>query len=114
DAATRAAAREGYSAAAAAYAQSLHPAVERGPVYHAYQVMTTGVFTVEPDARLAHAWKALADRGIGQAPVVDRQHGLIGLISRADLLGALDFDRGALRDAMTRTVAQVMTTPVIS
>ena len=60
------------------------------------------------------AWRALAERGVGQAPVRAKDGAIVGLVSRANLLQVLNEEDGHLRDVLARTVAQVMTTPVVT
>jgi CBS domain-containing protein len=103
-----------YRAAAAAYGATLKPAPERGPIYHAYQVMSRDVVTLTPGADVERAWRALVERRVGQAPVVSPQGAVIGLVSRAHLLHVLNEEHGRLRDVMQRRVADVMETPVVT
>ena len=49
-------------------------------------VMSTEAFTLSPQMTVADAWEALALRGVAQAPVVDGQGLLVGLLLRADML----------------------------
>lgn len=102
-----------YQAATATYAAAEKPKVERGPIYRAYQIMSRQVFTVRPDAGVEHAWRTLAERRVGQAPVVDRGR-LVGLVTRGHLLHVLNEEGGKVRDVLSRTVADVMGTPVVT
>lgn len=74
--------------AVAAYADVAHPHLPRQPLTRVDAVMSTTVVTVPDTATLADAWALLASHKLGQAPVVNAQGILIGLISRADLLRA--------------------------
>lgn len=103
-----------YHAAAAAYAAAMRAAPERGPVFHAYQVMSRRVVTVAPTTAIDAAWRTLAAHGIGQTPVVNTQGRIVGLVSRAHLLHVLNEDEGRLSDIRARTVAEVMATPVVT
>jgi acetoin utilization protein AcuB len=103
-----------YQAAASAYAAAEKTSSERGPIYYAYQVMSRHLLTQPADSSVDAAWRALAGRGVGQAPVVDRKHRLVGLVARVHLLHALNEEGGALRDVLSRTVANVMATPVVT
>lgn len=107
-------ARRHQAAAEAAYAAADQPAPNRGPVYHAYQVMSRRVLVLPPEAGVVAAWRALAERGVGQAPVRAGDGTIVGLVSRANLLQVLNEEDGHLRDVLSRTVAQVMTTPVVT
>jgi acetoin utilization protein AcuB len=87
---------------------------ERGPIYHAYQVMTRHVFTLPVDTRVDAAWAALVARSVGQAPVVNAQRQIVGLVSRTHLLHVINEEDGRLHDVMNRTVVDVMDTPVVT
>lgn len=103
-----------YGEAAQAYRQMLRASPERGPIHHAYQVMSRNVATLEPAMRVEAAWSFLSARGFGQAPVVGGAQGLVGMVSLADLLKVLNVDDTGIRDIRARTVAEVMSSPVIT
>jgi CBS domain-containing protein len=103
-----------YHQAAQAYRQMLPGAGERGPVLHAYQLMTRDVLTLRPEMSVEAAWHALAERGVGQAPVLDKGHCLVGIVTAHDLLMAINIEDGQIRDVLSSSVADLMTTPVIS
>jgi CBS-domain-containing membrane protein len=52
----------------------------------ATQVMSTPAVTIDPDATVTVAAKLLARHQVKRLPVVDDQHRLVGIVSRADLL----------------------------
>ncbi|MBS3952828.1 MAG: CBS domain-containing protein [Methylomicrobium sp.] len=54
-----------------AYRLMLPKNLERGPLYHANQIMQQQVITVSSDVDVAQAWRILRDHGIHQAPVLD-------------------------------------------
>lgn len=103
-----------YQEANEAYQQALQTSPERSPIHHAYQIMTRDVATLSPTARVDEAWRFLVSLGYGQAPVLDAAHGLVGMVSLAELLAVLNVDEGGVRDILARTVADVMLTPVVS
>ncbi len=96
-----------------AYRTMLQLDQERGPLYHASQIMQRRVIVVASDDSVEQAWRILADRNIHQAPVLDAGQRLIGLVSERDLLTALNVEHGQVRDALARRVADVMTSPVV-
>lgn len=51
-------------------------------------VMTASVVTIEPDAMLAEAARAMVNKGVKRLPVVSVGGDLIGIVSRADLVRA--------------------------
>lgn len=97
-----------------AYRQMIHRDLERGPLYHAAQIMSHPVITIEEDDTVASAWKTLRDHRIHQAPVVDRHWKLIGIVSERDLLTAIDLDGDQVIETRRREVREVMTTPVVA
>jgi CBS domain-containing protein len=101
-----------YEQAAQACRDMLH--LPQGPILHAYQLMSRDVMTLGPELSVEAAWLRLAERGYGQAPVLDGALQLVGLVTVRDLLEVLNVVEGELRDVLSRTVAEVMTTPVLS
>jgi acetoin utilization protein AcuB len=97
-----------------AYQETLQIDQERGPLYHANQIMQRKVIVVAAADTVEHAWRVLLEHGIHQAPVLDAQRQLVGIVSERDLLTALNVDHGQVRDVLARTVSDVMSTPVIS
>jgi acetoin utilization protein AcuB len=103
-----------YHQAAQAYRQMLRVSTERTPILHTYQLMSRDVMTLRPDTTVEEAWRQLAARGIGQAPVLDKTLQLVGLVSVQDLLTVINVEDGKVRDILSRSVADVMTSPVVS
>lgn len=103
-----------FGQAVSAYHDMLRLSPERGPVLHAYQLMTRDVFTVRPEATVEEAWHALVGYHYGQAPVLDRTLRLVGQVSTWDLLTVINVEAGQVRDVLQRRVADVMTSPVVS
>jgi acetoin utilization protein AcuB len=103
-----------YHQAAQAYRQMLRVSTERAPILHTYQLMSRDVMTLRPDATVEEAWRQLAARGIGQAPVLDKTLRLVGLVSVQDLLTVINVKDGQVRDILSHSVADVMTSPVVS
>jgi CBS domain-containing protein len=61
-----------YQKAAQVYRQMLRVSSERTPVLHAYPLMSRDVMTLRPDTRVEDAWRQLVARGLGLAPVLDK------------------------------------------
>jgi len=100
--------------AVGAYQAMLPESLERGPLYHANQIMQPEVVTVGVDDDVARAWRSLVDHQIRQAPVLDGGLRLVGIVSERNLLTALNVDHGEVRDVLRRRVGDVMTTPVVA
>jgi len=101
----------------AAYAKAAAPQLQRHPLSRVADVMTRGVTTVPADMPLLDAWQLLFAQGLGQAPVVDAQGGLVGLLTRAELLRPERLplpDTSALvwRALLAQPVAELMWTPI--
>lgn len=100
--------------AARAYQSVLPKALERGPVKHAHQVMTKRVIKVAPNDSIEKAWRVLLDSKVRQAMVVDGGNSIVGLVTERDLLTSINLEDGRIRDVLSRQVADVMQTPVVS
>lgn len=97
-----------------AYRSMLPRDLERGPLYHASQIMQTTVIRVNAGDSVAHAWRTLRDHSIRQAPVMDDDARLVGIVSERDLLTALNIEGGDIVESLDRLVRDVMTTPVVA
>jgi CBS domain-containing protein len=97
-----------------AYRSMLPRDLERGPLYHAGQIMQTTVIRVNAGDSVAHAWRTLRDHAIRQAPVMDDDARLVGIVSERDLLTALNIEGGLIVESLGRLVRDVMTTPVVA
>ncbi|HIJ87025.1 MAG TPA: CBS domain-containing protein [Desulfuromonadales bacterium] len=97
-----------------AYLAMLPHDIERGPLYHAEQIMERNVITVLDSYDVARAWRTLRDHHIHQAPVLDGNAQLIGIVSERDLLTAINIDAGQIVESLNRQVRDVMTTPVVA
>lgn len=97
-----------------AYRRMTPADLDRGPLYHADQVMSGPVIVLAQDSTVADAWRILHNNRIHQAPVVDDEGKLIGLVSERDLLTAVDVENGQVVAARQRQVRDLMTTPVIA
>jgi len=72
--------------ALAAYAQARPPQVARHPLTRVQDIMSARVLSVSDRMTLEAAWGVLDQHHIGQAPVLDADGNLIGLLLRADLM----------------------------
>ena len=101
------------------YASIQSPKPQRHPLTRVFDVMSGSVLTVLDSASVLDAWQTLADQGLGQAPVVNAQGGLVGMITRGELLGPERLpgpDTHALtwRAMLMQPVTSLMITPVPS
>jgi len=97
-----------------AYLAMLPQDIERGPLYHAEQIMERNVITVLDSYDVAWAWRTLRDHHIHQAPVLNNAAQLVGIVSERDLLSAINIDDGQIVESLGRRVRDVMTTPVVT
>ena len=56
---------------------------------HVGDIMTSPVFTINPDAEIAEAVRIMSEKRIRRLTVVDDKNTLIGIITRADILKAV-------------------------
>lgn len=97
-----------------AYRQMISPDLERGPLYHAEQVMSRPVILINEHDAVADAWRTLRDNRVRQAPVIDANRKLVGIVSERDLLTAIDIEQNEVITTQQRQVREVMNTPVVA
>ncbi|MCE9633685.1 MAG: CBS domain-containing protein [Methylophilales bacterium] len=97
-----------------AYKALVQPDVERGPLYHAYQIMSRKVITLQDDDDVAAAWQIFRTHRIHEAPVLNTEQKLVGIVSERDLLTTIDIKDGKVIDSMHKKVRDVMITPVVA
>jgi acetoin utilization protein AcuB len=88
--------------AVSAYREMLRSDPERGPLYHAYQIMQRQIVSVTSTDAVERAWRILLERRIHQAPVLDPTYRLVGIVSERDLLTVLNVEEGRVRDVLAR------------
>lgn len=65
-------------------------------------IMGTKLFVIKEDAGILEAVQSMAAKGIRRLPVVDADGGLIGIVTRDDLLFLLARELGALTKLVSR------------
>jgi CBS domain-containing protein len=91
----------------------------RQPLSVVGDVMQRPSHVVAADASVREVWTMLRDKSIGQAPVVDAQGALVGLVTRAELMPPLWLESSAADAAawqanLARPVSAIMWSPVPS
>ena len=107
----------GHANALTAYAQTASTPTPRQPLRRVADVMRHQVIAVPLTQPVLQAWQMLAAQGVGQAPVIDAEGALVGLLTRADLMQP---DRLPLAGAnsvvwrawLGQPVSEIMWTPV--
>ncbi len=108
-----------HRAAVESYTQTQKPETQRQPLTRVESLMSTEVITLPSSATVFQAWQILAKEGLGQAPVVNLNGALVGLLSRADLmkvdaLPSPERNPQDWRSLMSQSVATIMWSPVPS
>jgi CBS-domain-containing membrane protein len=68
------------------------------------RLMTSPAVTISRDAPVAVAARVMQDRCLKRLPVVDDRNHLIGIISRADVLGVYDRPDSEIRDQVNEAI----------
>ena len=97
-----------------AYRAMLPRQLERGPLYHAGQIMQRKVICLGVNDDVGKAWRTLQSNDIHQAPVLDDTVQLVGMVGERELMAAVNIDTGKIMEALGRRVGDVMRTPVIT
>jgi len=100
-----------------AYARASGNEPSRHPLSRVADVMSRQVHAIAADQTVLQAWRELGERGVGQAPVLDVQQRLVGLLTRAELLDLRrlpqpDASPLVWRALLLEPVAAVMLSPV--
>jgi len=108
-----------HRSAMAAYAQTTRPEIHRHPLSLVQDIVTRAVITIAETATVGDAWSLLAERGMGQVPVVGADGVLVGLLTRADLtrpdrLPGPEMHALVWRALLAQSVVEVMWSPVPS
>jgi CBS domain-containing protein len=74
-----------HRSAMVAYALTAREQARRHPLTRVKHIMTQPVITLPNTANVGDAWALLTERGVGQAPVVNADNVLEGLLTRSDL-----------------------------
>lgn len=101
------------------YARVQSPVPERHPLSRVADVMNDQAVLITDAATVGEGWQLLASQGVGQAPVVNTEGRLVGLLTRADLLRpdrlpGPDTPALAWRALLMSPVTELMATPVPS
>jgi len=105
--------------AMAAYAQTANSQPPRHPLMRVRDIMNPGAICLAQEDSVGQAWDLLAAHQLGQAPVLDGDGVLVGLLTRAELMRS---DRLPGRNShalvwqafLAQGVAELMWTPVPS
>jgi CBS domain-containing protein len=89
------------------------------PLTRVMDLMSTTLTTVSDTMPLVDAWQLLAERGVGQAPVLNAQNRLVGLLLQAHMMQGAALPHPSLAPAAwlalwRQNVADLMWTPVPS
>lgn len=74
------------SQALSAYGAVQRPPVERRPLQVVADVMSGQPITVRQDVTVRDGWWALYEHGVGQAPVLNAEGYVVGMLTRAELM----------------------------
>ena len=112
-------AEDSRSAALSAYTETRAGNTERHPLTQVSELMSPQIISLKDTATVWQAWQVLSEKRVGQAPVVDANDHLVGLLTRADLLSperlpSPDSHALAWRALMMQNVTDIMVTPVPS
>lgn len=103
--------------AVAAYVQTHKIETPRHPLSRVSDIMSHTVVTIPDEFNISQAWALLAQHHLGQAPVVNAQGMLVGLLSRADLmqperLPGPDVHALVWKALLVQSVTELMFTPL--
>ncbi|THB78451.1 MAG: CBS domain-containing protein [Desulfobulbaceae bacterium] len=84
------------------------------PIYHASQIMSRPVITIEDSSSVEDCYYLLEKHGIKQLPVVGKNGVPVGIISRENLLEVILVEDGVLRHVESNSLLSIISRPVIT
>ena len=101
------------SKAMQAYKEMLH-LNQREPIYHAHQLMSHPVSTVQMEMDILTARRYFQQQGFQQMPVINAQQRLVGMLSIENLLQFIIIDGNQVQYLRGKRVADAMSQEVIT
>jgi len=86
----------------------------KSPVFHASEIMSSPVFTINPELSVNDAWKEFMNRKVRHMPVLSSDNKIIGIISDRDILKKIIISDGKIETAENAAVKDIMSTDVIA
>ncbi len=103
-----------YRQASQAYEKMERMEERKEPVFHAREIMSAPVITIEPEVTAADAWNRFNDAGVRNMPVVQGEGPMIGILSERELLKTLIIRDGKVEEARDIAVRDIMSAEVIA
>jgi acetoin utilization protein AcuB len=105
---------EKLSVAVKAYKNAVRFDNEREPILHAYTIMKSPVFTLDPEISISDAWNLMRQHSINHMPALSPEKKLVGIVSDRDILKHLYNINAINEDTISKTVSDIMTKKVIT
>ncbi len=96
------------------YREAMKLKNQPGPIFHAYQIMSSPVKTIKPEMKITEAWNHLKRIGVRHTPVVSEEKKIEGIISDRDLLKRLLVGDDGTVEGSDQTVGDIMVHEVIT
>jgi len=97
-----------------AYLETARNNNEGSPVYHASEIMSSPVITIEPEASAYNAWIRFMEKKVHHMPVVSENGKIIGIISDRDFLKKFIISNKKIETSGDFMIKDIMSTEVIA
>jgi acetoin utilization protein AcuB len=87
---------------------------DNSPVFHASEIMSSPVFTIEPEVPAYNAWMKFMEKKLHHMPVVSDNGKIMGIISDRDFLKKLIISSKKIETTGDFLVKDIMTSDVIA
>lgn len=84
------------------------------PLFHAYQIMSSPVKTINPEMKITEAWIWCKSAGVYHIPVVSSEGKITGIVSDRDLLKSLLIENDTVVNRTDEIIADIMVKEVIT
>lgn len=96
------------------YKEASRMELEKSPVFHASEIMSSPVFTISPELSVKDAWMKFDEKKVHHMPVLSNESKIIGIVSDKDLLKKLIISDDKIETARDFLVKDIMSTDVIA
>ena len=87
---------------------------ESYPIFHARNIMSSPVLTINGDAMVKEAWSMFIEKKVHHLPVLSDEKKMIGILSDRDIFKRLIITNGKIVNDVDKTVKEIMTTNVFT
>jgi acetoin utilization protein AcuB len=87
---------------------------EPAPVFHAYEIMSSPVVTIDKSLSAADGWNFFKEKKLHHMPVLSDEGDITGIVSDGDILKEIIIDGAVISMSSDKKIEDIMTREVIT